>query len=152
MDVEFKEWERKNSELALNESQRELESQRLQLRQANEWADQAQRERISLYDELKNRLHGECYRRTPQEIEELWRRCHKDVQELHDPDSGSSSGQSQVPNQHRIIASSRRKPSQDSGVPRNTRDDLSIRDNVFEDLLAQVHPKEFFENSKNLET
>ena len=52
-----------------------------------------------------------------------------DAREFHDPESGSSSGQSHVPNQHRIISSSMRRPSCDS--PRNTRDDMSIRGNVF---------------------
>ena len=53
-----------------------------------------------------------------------------DAREFHDP-----------PNQHRIISSSIRRPSCDSGVPRNTRDDTSIRGNVFKDLPAQGHPK-----------
>ena len=40
--------ERRNSEDALIESRRELESQRRQLLGTNQWADQAQRERIHL--------------------------------------------------------------------------------------------------------
>ena len=75
-----------------------------------------------------------------------------DAREFHDPESGSSSGQSHVPNQHRNISSSRRRPSCDSEMPRNTRDDMSIRGNVFEDPTAQIHPKEFFKKSKNLAT
>ena len=50
---------------ALYESQRELESQRLRLRQANQWADQAQREReraISFCREINGKqihlVHG----------------------------------------------------------------------------------------------
>ena len=43
-----------------------------------------------------------------------------DAREFHDP-----------PNQHRIISSSIRRPSCDSGVPRNTRHDMSIRVTVF---------------------
>ena len=72
--------ERRNSEYALIESQRELGSQRLQLSEANQWADQAQRERIHLCSELemKNRLHRECYARSCQEIEELKRRCYQE--------------------------------------------------------------------------
>ena len=72
-----------------------------------------------------------------------------DEREFHDPDSGSSSGRSHVPYQHRITSSSRRNPSRDSGVPRNTGNDMSIRGKVFEDLPAQGHPKEFFKSSKN---
>ena len=68
-----------------------------------------------------------------------------DAREFHALDSRSSSGRSHVPNQPRVVSSSTRQPSRDSGVPRNTRDDLSIRGNVCEDILAQVHPKEFFE-------
>ena len=76
-DLEIQNLERRNSEYALIESRRELESQRRQLLKANQWADQAQRERIHLCSELemKNRLHRECYARSCQEIEELRRRC-----------------------------------------------------------------------------
>ena len=44
-DMEIKDWKRRNSVFALYESQCKLESQRHQLRQAGQWADQAQRER-----------------------------------------------------------------------------------------------------------
>ena len=47
-DVEVKHWERRNSDIALYEINQEFESQRLQLQQANRWADQAQKEKISL--------------------------------------------------------------------------------------------------------
>ena len=69
--------ERRNSEYALFESQRELESQRLQLLEANQWADQAQRERIHLCSEveMKNRLHQESNARSCREIEDLKRHC-----------------------------------------------------------------------------
>ena len=79
-NMEIQKMERRNSEYALIESQRELGSQRLQLSEANQWADQAQRERIHLCSELemKNRLHRECYARSCQEIEELKRRCYQE--------------------------------------------------------------------------
>ena len=75
-DMEINEWERRDSEFALYESQCELESQRHQLRQASQWADQAQREIMRLCGELelKNRLHQESHTRNRQEIEELRRR------------------------------------------------------------------------------
>ena len=78
--MEIQNWERRNSEYALIESQRELESPRRQLLKANQWADQAQRERIHLCSELemKNHLHQECYARSCQEIEELKKRCYKE--------------------------------------------------------------------------
>ena len=82
-DLEIQNLERRNSEYAFIESRRELESQRRQLLEANQWADQAQRQRIHLCSELemKNRLHQECYARSFQEIEELRRRC-KDENEV----------------------------------------------------------------------
>ena len=51
--------ERRNSEYALFESRRELESPRRQLLEANQRADQARRKRIHLCRELemKNHLH-----------------------------------------------------------------------------------------------
>ena len=76
-DMEVKDLERRNSEYASIESQRELESQILQLRQARQWADQAQRERINLCGEkeIRSCLHQESYARHCQEIDELKRRC-----------------------------------------------------------------------------
>ena len=52
-NLEIQNLERRNSEYALFESQRELESQKQQLLMANLWADQAQRERIRLCSELE---------------------------------------------------------------------------------------------------
>ena len=65
-----------SSEIALHESYRELETQRLQLLQANIW-DNAQSERISLCGELemRNKLFQESRTKDCQEIEELRRRC-----------------------------------------------------------------------------
>ena len=67
---------RKGSEMALYATDRELESQRLELHQANQCADQPQRENINLCGELemRNRLFEESRART-QEIEELRRTC-----------------------------------------------------------------------------
>ena len=72
-DMDIKEWERRNSEFAPCESQRELESQRLHLRQASEWADQAQRETKSLCGdlELRNRHHRENYTKSGQKIRRI---------------------------------------------------------------------------------
>ena len=74
-DLEIQNLERSNSEYALIESRRDLESQRRQLLEANQWADQAQRERIHLCSEL---LHQECYVRSCQEIEGMKGRCCKE--------------------------------------------------------------------------
>ena len=64
--------ERRNSEYASFESQRELESQRRQKLKANQWADQAQRERVHLCSRLgmKDHLHEESYARS---CRENWR-------------------------------------------------------------------------------
>ena len=51
-DMEIRSWEKTNSDIALYETHQELESQRLQLQQANQWADQ-QREKINLCGELE---------------------------------------------------------------------------------------------------
>ena len=55
----------------------EFESQRSQLLQANRWADQAQRDKINLYEELElwNRVSQESHARDCQKIEELTRIC-----------------------------------------------------------------------------
>ena len=55
----------------------DFEIQRLQLQQANHWADQAQGEKISLHgeSEVRNRLFRENHARDCQEIEELRRIC-----------------------------------------------------------------------------
>ena len=73
--MEIQNSERRNSEKALIESQRELESQRRQFLEANQWVDQAQRERIHLCGELemKDHLHQESYARRCREIEDLRR-------------------------------------------------------------------------------
>ena len=68
-----------------SESRRELESQRRQFLEANQWADQAQRERLHLCSklEMKDHLRKECYARTCQEIEEIRRRCYKEENEVN---------------------------------------------------------------------
>ena len=75
--MEIQNSEKRSSEYAFFESQRELESQRQQLLMASCWANQAQRERIHLCSELemKSHLHQEGYARGCQESEELKRRC-----------------------------------------------------------------------------
>ena len=63
--------------MALYETNRELESQRLELCEANQWADQVQRDKTNLYGELemRNRLFRENQATACQEIEELRRIC-----------------------------------------------------------------------------
>ena len=76
-DMGIRNWEQRNSDCALYETNRELESQRLELYPANQWADQAQREKMNLCGELemRSRLFQESFARDCQEIEELRRIC-----------------------------------------------------------------------------
>ena len=71
-DVEVKLWEKRNSDIALCEINREFGS-RFQLQQANQWTDQAEKDKISLYGELemRNRLFRENQAKDCQEIEEV---------------------------------------------------------------------------------
>ena len=76
-DMETRRWEKRSSDMALHENNREIESQRLELYQAYQWDDQAQRETISLCGELemRYRLFNESRARDCQEIGELRRMC-----------------------------------------------------------------------------
>ena len=78
--MEIRKWEPKTSAAALHETP-ELKSQRLQLHEANQRADQAQREKINLRGKqrMRNRIYQECHTRTCQEIEELRRICHEET-------------------------------------------------------------------------
>ena len=60
-EVEARNCEKINSDIAFQEINQEFESQLFQLQQANQWADQAQRDKISLCAELEmvNRLFRE---------------------------------------------------------------------------------------------
>ena len=76
-EVEARNWKKRNSDIVFQEINQEFESQRFQLLQASRWADQAQRDKISLYGELecRNKLFQEYHARDCQEIEELRRIC-----------------------------------------------------------------------------
>ena len=74
-----------------------------------------------------------------------------DARELYDPESGSSSGATDVPDQTSTILSSRTLPRCDSGLPRNTQNCTGIMGNVFERPPAQEgQSSTIFNNSKNL--
>ena len=51
--MEIRNWEERNSDMALHETNQELESQRMELHQTNQRADQIQREKINLWRELE---------------------------------------------------------------------------------------------------
>ena len=76
--MEIQNLERRNSEYALFESQRERERQRRQLLKANQWADQAQRERIHLCSrlEMKDYLHQESYAKVAEKV--MKRSCYQE--------------------------------------------------------------------------
>ena len=67
----------RNSDFAYQEISQEFASQGFQLHQASRWADQAQRDKLSLYgeSELRNRLFQNNHARDCQEIEELRSIC-----------------------------------------------------------------------------
>ena len=76
-DVEVKHWKREIRIIVLYELNQEFESQRLKPQEANQWADRAQRDKISLYGELEMRsgLFRETQAKDCQEIEESRRIC-----------------------------------------------------------------------------
>ena len=49
----IKNWEKRDSDIDLYEINQEFESQRLQLQQANQWADHAQRDKIACMENWK---------------------------------------------------------------------------------------------------
>ena len=80
-DMDRTNWEQRNADIALYETNRDLESQTLELYHANQLADQAQREKINLCGELdmRNRLFQESRPRKCQEIVELRGICCKET-------------------------------------------------------------------------
>ena len=76
-EMDTRNWERRNADIALYETDRELESQRLELYQANQCADQAQREKSNKSGELetRNRFFQEGRAKKCQEIEDTRRIC-----------------------------------------------------------------------------
>ena len=70
---------------------------------------------------------------------------------FYDLDSPSSSDSAHVSHQA-LITSSSRKPSREVGMPRNTREDMSIPGNVTDCYSAQRDPDEFYNYSRNLAT
>ena len=76
-DMNIRNWEQRNSDIALYETNRELESQRFELYQANQWADQAQREEDNLCGEFDMRnqtLPRESRKKLPGITKNLLRR------------------------------------------------------------------------------
>ena len=74
-----------------------------------------------------------------------------DVKDFHDLDATSSSGTSHVPQQSFTVSSFWKNSRRDSGLLRDTRNDMEIPGNVFESPLAREgQPSEFFENTGNV--
>ena len=75
MEMDRKSWEGKCSDIVMYEINQQLESQRLEVSQANQWADQAQMENRRTIEELnmKNRIYQAYHARDCQETEELRR-------------------------------------------------------------------------------
>ena len=68
--------------------------------------------------------------------------CMSDAREFHDPESGSSSGETHVPDQTSTFLSPRTLPRCDSGLPRDTQIGTGILGNVFlnDHLLKKDYP------------
>ena len=75
VEMDRKSWERRNSDIALYETNQLLESQRLELYQANGWADQAQKENSRF--EWRADICPEHHARDGQEIEQIRSICCK---------------------------------------------------------------------------
>ena len=73
----------------------------------------------------------------------------EDSKIFYDPDSPSSFGSAYVPHQA-LVTSSSRKPSRESRMQRNTREDMSIPGNVFDCQLARRVPEELHNVSRHL--
>ena len=83
--LESREWEeREKPEFALYETHQQLESQKKELLQASQWADQAQRERMNLCGEteMRNRLRHESQLKTNHQIEELRKFGHEEAKKI----------------------------------------------------------------------
>ena len=78
--MEIQNLKRRNSEHALFDSQRELESQRRQLEKAHQWADQAQRERIHLCSRLRWRtiFRKKAMQEVAEKLKNFKRRCYQE--------------------------------------------------------------------------
>ena len=89
--------EKRNSDFGFQESNQEFESQRFRLHQASRWADQTQRDKISLYGhlELINRLFQENHTRDCQHLEELRRTCCEEIDRARQARSDELSMQQQ---------------------------------------------------------
>ena len=74
--MEIQNSERRNSEYELFESQRELESQRRQLLEANQSKLNEREYILCSRLEMKDHLHQESYAKSCREIEELKRCCY----------------------------------------------------------------------------
>ena len=165
--MEIQNSERWNSEY---ESQRELESQRRQMLKANQWADQAQREReyICVADwGWRTIFMKKAMQEVAEKIEELKRSgCQEKITEkqwrlegfpaqhdqesrtvslfFYDPDLLSSYDEA-------LVTSSSRKPSREVGMLRK-HENMSIPGNVFDRQHAQRDSDELHNDPRNLAT
>ena len=123
---------------------------------------------------MKDHLHQECYARSCQEIQECWKTLlsggntekQRRLEEfLYAARSGITNRESILPRSwltaqlwhtyvphQALITSSSRKPSREVGMPRNTRENMSIPGNVFDCQHARRDPEELHNYSRNLAT
>ena len=142
----------RNSDIALFEIRQEFESQRLQLQQANQWADHAQRdeeieelrriccEETDIEQDKRELMNCLCIKeRTPATVCQLTQiqdsqnkiNSLSDAREFDNPETASSCGETHVPNQPFTVPSPRTIPCRDSGLPHDTPNIVGTSGNVF---------------------
>ena len=127
----------------------EIEEFRRICGEETEQARQARGQELS----LKQRRNPATVSQTIAQIQDSQNKVNSlsDAREFYDPESGSSSGATHIPDQTSTILSSMTLPRCDSGLPRNTKNCTGIIGNVFERPLVQEGlPSTVFHNSKIL--
>ena len=168
--MEHQNLRRRNSEYALTESQRELESQRQQLLKANQ-----SKLNVREYICVANWRWGSSSSRMPcKKLPGNWRiltdaaikrkilQNNEDWKNSYAAWSGITNSESILPLAEQLwrtcvphqalVSSSSRKRSREVGMPRNTREDMSIPGNVFDCQHIRRDPDELHNDSRNLAT
>ena len=124
------------------------ELKRRHIQEENEVTQRKMKEKTTQHDQESRTvsLLRDQARRLQERLEFI-----EDSKIFQDPDSPSSFGSACVPHQV-LITSSPRKPSRESRMQRNTREDLSIPGNVFDCQPARRVPEELHNDTRNLAT
>ena len=126
-EIEAKNWEKRNRDHPFQEINQELESQRFR------WNRQANKDKLSM-QQLRNPTTVSQVMTQNQDLQNKVNYL-SDAREFHDPECGSSSGATHVPDQTSTILNSRTLPRCDSGLPRTHR--ICVR--VFWETFVNDH-------------